>query len=138
MALLRALLCLLAAALVEAVVVVDCSRPSLNVTVISLTEVQACPEPHELPQPRQQEVQIVQRRLFQSVHVRTCRQEIEKRVFACGSNNLQYGEVYGGHQTQVERLHRNACIRMHEKGMRGFTATTSKALSPTLLVTTGY
>ncbi|KAK3922553.1 Transposon Ty3-G Gag-Pol polyprotein [Frankliniella fusca] len=109
-----ALLLLVRAA--SAVMSFDCSRKSLNISAISLLGPEDCPGPDEIPPPQLQEVQILQRTLYYKVPVRTCRVELEIRIYSCRATNTQHGEVNGGHDAHVHWVTPGACKQMHDRG----------------------
>ncbi|KAK3917078.1 D-alanine--D-alanine ligase [Frankliniella fusca] len=94
----------------------DCSRPTLNISAISLRGPGPCAPPHAIPSPVQRDVQIVQQHLYEKTRVRTCRVELEIRVYRCAVTNINHGKVRGGHDVHVHWLTPGACAEMHDRG----------------------
>lgn len=96
----------------------DCSNAEHNhAKAFDLNHVQSCPTQSQLPPPNTHPIQVVQTRLFNSIHVRQCHIQLEKRVTICNIvTRVQWGEPVDGRQTVMHYLNKSSCDEVHATG----------------------
>lgn len=93
----------------------DCSGDKTGVAVVDLDKVGRCVPPQEFGTPKQKNVQVIQRRKYEKIHVRTCYIKVERHIKYCGSASHS-AEVANGMTQYIKFLGPDGCNRVHETG----------------------
>ena len=121
-----------------ALIAYDCKNPLANITAISLREVQPCPSPFDGYEVGQGFFQILEKRIFESVHVYACLVEVTRIISYCGAFS-HTSMVNDAIDTYVHQVGAEECRKIHTfREYRGFSQTTIRKLEPNSSVTTTF
>ncbi|KAE8737957.1 hypothetical protein FOCC_FOCC016573 [Frankliniella occidentalis] len=86
----------------------DCRNTIFNLTKVDLTSAQPCPPAEAYTAPTPRNIQIVQRKEFRALWVKTCRVRSTQRIYACHLGPVRYGT-----SNKLLYIHRHECERAH-------------------------
>ena len=90
----------------------DCGQEDTNITTVDLENVQECPTTDSYDIDQQKKIQVIQTRLYQTVHVHTCHVEIYTEIKYCGAYS-HTADVWNGKRRAVKFLKRSGCQDLH-------------------------
>lgn len=98
----------------------NCQNPSTNLSVISLVDIEPCPDPDTNYKETTEKVLILERDLYNQIHVKTCLMEVTKIITHCGMHSHS-SIVNNGLSSSIQRIGKEACENIHRYGeYRGF------------------
>nr|UVF58768.1 MAG: M protein [Salarius guttatus piscichuvirus] len=96
----------------SAIIGYDCSDTAANYTVLDLTQVAPCKPPHPSPTQVPVQIQVVQTRMYRSVHVYTCLVRLTRIIHRCGMHSHLIA-VPLGYASRIITLGRERCMALH-------------------------
>ncbi|KAL7300086.1 hypothetical protein TKK_0007094 [Trichogramma kaykai] len=94
----------------------DCEAKSLNVTTMSLLDIDECQPPKEELKIEKQYVQLLQVNNFESVKVTQCKVEIQRNIYYCGKLDHLFAVDHGTAE-YVHEVTKQACEGAHNSGV---------------------
>jgi len=119
-----------------ALIAYDCRDPLVNITAISLREVQPCPSPVDGYEAGQGFFQILEKKRFENIHVYSCLLEITRIISHCGAFS-HTSMVNDAIAVYVHQVGAEECRKIHSfREYRGFSQTIIGKLEPNSSTTT--
>lgn len=94
----------------------DCGSTHLNVTTLSLLDVESCNIPLTQPQIQKTYIQLLQLSKFESIHVIQCKVSINRYIYYCGMHS-HISTVTNAQAEYILEITSDQCKKMHQTGI---------------------
>jgi len=93
----------------------DCGSANLNITTLSLLDVENCDIPLSQPKTEKTYIQLMQLSKFESISATQCKVSINRHIYYCGMHS-HIAAVANGHADYILETTVDQCKKMHETG----------------------
>lgn len=100
----------------QAIIGYDCGSPNLNVTALSLIEIEECDIPLTTPVIEKTYIQLLQLSKFDTIKVTQCKILISRTIYYCGMHS-HVSTVANAQASYIAETTFNHCIEMHQTGI---------------------
>lgn len=101
-----------------ALIAYDCGAPAMNITTLSLLEIEECDIPIHEPEITPTNIKLLQQVEFSHIKVRQCKIEIRRKIKYCGMNShtseVKHGEIEFIQEVPPEECHKIHLTRSYQ------------------------